>query len=106
MPLSIVTRNNYKVLIEATTNAIVSDAFEFRLDKNYTIITSPLAVGEIITIEVYNIGTDTWQAFKLSGSSVTLSKDYEILLLSDIGLVCRFSKPITTNQVSLIIVGK
>lgn len=103
MPLSIAKRNNYKVLIGATTNAIVSAEFEFNSEKKYTIVCSALGVGEIITVEVYDIGNDTWQNFKIGGTALTLAKDYEVLLLSDVALICRFSKPTTVNPISLVI---
>lgn len=101
MPLSIVTRNNYKVVIPPTTNAVISEEFEFSVDKYYTVMCSPLNVGESIGLEIYNHGEDNWQSFKFFDNPVTLTKDYETLLISEVAAVCRFNKTATANPISL-----
>ena len=101
MPLAIVTHNNYKVLIPSTANAVISEEFEFSVDKYYTVMCSPLDLGERISLEIYNHGDDNWQSFKISGNTVALTKDYETLLISEVAAVCRFNKTATTNPISL-----
>lgn len=101
MPLSIVTHNNYKVVIPSTVDGVISEEFEFSEDKYYTVMCSPLNIGESISLEIYNHGDDNWQSFKISGNSVALTKDYETLLISEVAAVCRFNKTATANPISL-----
>lgn len=106
MPLTIKQRNHIVYAIEATINAITSEPYELVTDKDYTIITSALGVGEEVIIHVYDYSKDTFQPLKVNGDSVKMVKDFELLTFSGVSCIIQIEKTSTTTPVGVTIVTR
>lgn len=100
---SITTRNTYNVFLEPTIAAVVTDEYELRPFKKYTINSSALSGSEEITVEILDQSTSEWQELKIGGDTVKLAHKYEMLLFSDIGMIIRFNKSSTASPVGITI---
>lgn len=104
MPLNIKQRNNANIVIEATTSAFESEPVELVSERDYTVISTTLDIGEQVDVFIYDYATDTFQPLKVGGDIVIMTKNYDVLTFSNVSCVLKFVKSATTvaSGVSLV----
>lgn len=106
MPLDLKQKNHVTILIEATVDAFTSEPFELLSERDYTVISTSLGVGEEVDIQIYDYTTDTFQSLKVGGDDVFLTKDYELVTFSRVSCILKFVKTITINPVGISVVSR
>lgn len=97
-----------KVLIEKTTEAVVSESINIGNDIKYTppsvpitfVVSGTLAAGEEINFQYFD-GTN-WQNMKSGGSSVSLSVDNNAISLYAPAAI-RLNKPATASEAGVLV---
>lgn len=108
--MTISANNIHLVAIAPTTAIATSESFEIRASGsmqnpiNYSLISSPLGVGESVAVEIWNEATNAFQPFMREGAAVTLTQNNEWLPLDSLSLRIRLVKTVTAQAVGVSIV--
>ncbi len=103
--------NIHIVAIAPTTAAATSDVFELRASGsmqnpvNYSLISSPLGVGEEIAVEIWNEARQAFQPMNRDGAAVKLTKNNDWLTFDSVSLRVRFVKGVTVSAVGVAFIS-
>lgn len=106
MPLAIQQRNHVRIAIEATTAAIESSPIELVSERDYTILCSPLGLGEMVYVMVYDYTTDSFNQMRVGGNDVHMIPTYEVLTFSKVSCVIKLYKTATASAVGVSVVSR
>ena len=97
-----------QILIPATTAPVVSKPFSGTGNGTVSLVAADLSVGESITVQVYAAAAATpkYINYLTNGTQWQLSATSPVLQLNMDNLSLQLSKPATSNQVGVSLIGE